>query len=66
MKIFFENDDNIFHLKIWFLGELAARCVGEVVIGERSVESGDEVEESLPVDGVAEVSFVLGAGAARV
>ena len=54
-------------LEVRFLRELVGFRGGKVVVGKGRIESGDEGEESLPVDGVAQdvAGLVLGAGAAR-
>jgi len=53
-------------LEVRLLRELVGFRRGKVVVGERSIESRDEREERLPVDGVAQggAGLVLGAGAA--
>ena len=47
------------HLQTGLLAELSAPRVGKVVVGERGVERGDEVEERLPGDGVAQGDLLL-------
>ena len=54
------------HSEARLLAELAALRVREVVVGEGGVERGDEVEEALPGDGVAQegLSILVTAAAA--